>query len=119
MTLTIADWQCLAHQNAKAKGFHTRDGIAVDHHSPERIASRIALIHSELSEALECVTHGQMAITEGEHGKPEGLPIELADVAIRLLDLAESLGIDLESAMRQKHDYNRLHRGFRHGGKVL
>lgn len=115
---TIAEWQLAAFGHATAKGFHLRDGVEADHRNPERIASRLALIHAEVSEALECVARGEMETFAGDHGKPEGFPIELADVAIRLLDLAQSLGIDLEATMHLKHEYNRT-RPLRHGGKCL
>ena len=104
--------------HARSKGFHSRDGQEVDHRNPERIASRIALIHSELSEALEECTHGRMEAYLGEHGKPEGFPIEIADAVIRILDLCGSLGIDIDAAVEQKHEYN-LKRPNRHGGKLL
>ena len=48
--------------------------------------------------------------------KPEGIPIELADVIIRVLDLCGRYGIDIEAAIREKHAYN-LTREHRHGGK--
>jgi NTP pyrophosphatase (non-canonical NTP hydrolase) len=48
--------------------------------------------------------------------KPEGLPIELADAVIRILDYCEYAGIDLGVAIRQKMAYNEL-RPYRHGGK--
>jgi hypothetical protein len=35
---------------------------------------------------------------------------------IRILDLCGALGIDLEEAMRMKHEYNKT-RPYRHGGK--
>ena len=48
--------------------------------------------------------------------KPEGIPIELADIMIRLLDTCDEWGIDIEEAMELKMAYNKT-RGFRHGGK--
>ena len=50
--------------------------------------------------------------------KPEGIPTELADVIIRVLDIAAEFGIDLDTAMRLKMDYNKT-RGYKHGGKLL
>lgn len=94
---------------------------------------RIALCHSELSEALEEFRNGHH-LTEVyyEHSnecktqsfqcicnpKPEGVPIELADVIIRLMDMAEADGIDLADAIAIKVRYNAT-RPFRHGGKAL
>ena len=135
---TISEWQRAAHELAVSKGFHDcracqgtgwDEGKALksakrdcddcttcngtkraDPHSPTRIASRLALIHCEISEAVECVARGRMELCwklpPGTHlevgqrvdckalgGKPEGFPIELADVFLRVCDLAESLGV--------------------------
>jgi len=38
--------------------------------------------------------------------KPEGVPSELADIFIRLMDHAEELGIDLARAVEEKLKYN-------------
>jgi hypothetical protein len=46
--------------------------------------------------------------------KPEGLVVELADAVIRCMDLCGALGLDLEEAIRAKHEYN-LSRPYRHG----
>ena len=51
-----------------------------------------------------------------DNGKPEGIPIELADVIIRVLDYCGYAGIDIDAAISQKHEYNRT-RPYRHGGK--
>jgi len=77
----------------------------------------LALIHSEVSEALEADReHGKVAWHKpGE--KPEGVPSELADVIIRVLDLTAAYGIDIESAVLEKMAYNDT-RAHKHGGKA-
>lgn len=50
--------------------------------------------------------------------KPEGVPIELADLAIRLFDTCAFYGIDLFSAIEMKMEYNKT-RSQRHGNKKL
>ena len=46
----------------------------------------------------------------------EGAPSELADIVIRVMDLCEHYGIDLEKVMEEKHKYN-MERPYKHGGK--
>ena len=77
----------------------------------------VALIHSELSEALEEYrsNHGVTEVYQ-EAGKPEGVPIELADAIIRILDYCGYAGIDIVAALERKHEYNKT-RPYRHGGK--
>lgn len=85
--------------------------------NPDRnIGELVALAHSELSEALEEWRVGRMQ-TEIIEGKPEGFPVELADTVIRILDICESQGIDLEAEIEQKMQYNK-NRAYRHGGKL-
>ena len=80
----------------------------------------IALMHSELSEALEDIRAGKelSALTFNEKGKPEGVPSELADVCIRVFHFARKHNVDLAEAVVQKMIYNES-RPYRHGGKVL
>jgi len=81
----------------------------------------IALIHSELSEALE-EHRNKKGFTEiyynDNNEKPLGIPIELADVVIRVFDVCEKYKIDLEKAIRIKMEYNSK-RPFKHGGKII
>jgi NTP pyrophosphatase (non-canonical NTP hydrolase) len=56
----------------------------------------LALIHSEVSEALEA----------DRENDDEEYAEELADVVIRVLDHAESEGIDLEGEIKAKMDVN-------------
>lgn len=82
----------------------------------------IALMHSELSEALEDVRSGRaLDLLEYERGaeprKPIGVPSELADVVIRILHFCGKHKIDLAEAIKAKMAYNES-RPYKHG-KVL
>ena len=72
------------------------------------LATHMALIHSEESEATE-------ALRKGDRNNFEE---ELADVIIRVASIAHGLGIDLERTIVGKLEVNKT-RGFRHGGKLF
>jgi hypothetical protein len=50
--------------------------------------------------------------------KPCGIPIEMADLAIRMLHLAEFIGFNLFNMIEMKMEYNHR-RAFRHGNKKV
>lgn len=120
--MNITELQQQAHDMALGKGWWP---YPTDIHGklrvpPDSIAAKLALVHSETSEALECVRDGDMMerVDQARDGKPEGLPSELADIVIRVADLCGALGIDLDEAIRTKMAYNKR-RTHRHGGRAL
>lgn len=99
--------QALVHENARAKGWW-------DEERPE--SERIALMHSELSEALEGLRHGN---PPSDH-IPEftAAEEEYADVIIRIMDNAAAKGHRVAEAVIAKMAFNTT-REHRHGGKAF
>jgi NTP pyrophosphatase (non-canonical NTP hydrolase) len=107
----ISEMQDRAHENAKAKGWWDEERTP---------AECLALIHSEVSEALECLREHdpEYVYLRQDDRKPEGFIYEIADVLIRCADLCGRLDLDLQEAVMMKMAYN-LRRPHRHGGKRL
>lgn len=113
-----------AYENALEKGFAKKDEF-------RNFGEQIALVHSELSEALESHRVGKeggsklMELIDGlnfndeadrrsfQHHK-DNVGFELADAMIRIFDLAYENGIDLDWYISTKMRYNKT-REFKHG----
>lgn len=109
------------HQNAKNKGFFDNE---------RNIGEMLCLIHSEVSEALEAdrkskYTTGnieminsfvvdQMFVTDFKIVVKDTFEDELADIMIRVMDLAAFKGINLEQHILAKMRFNSM-RGHKHG----
>lgn len=114
----MRELQKLSHQQSRDKGFWDVAGEV----PLTTLVAKLALIHSEVSEAVEELRAGRNEVwysTErSDTGlKPEGFPVELADIVIRVLDLAERLKIDLEPVILEKLTYNAT-RPYRHGKEI-
>lgn len=109
----LRDIQKAVWRTAEEHGWHGEN---------DSIPVKLVMIHSEVSEALEEYrnTSPESEVSDlyynGFSDKPEGFGVELADIVIRVLDLAEMLGMDLTDLILTKMKYNES-RPYRHGGK--
>jgi NTP pyrophosphatase (non-canonical NTP hydrolase) len=92
----FADVASLVHQTARTNGWWD------ELRNP---AELIALMHSELSEALEVLRKDPSALDD-KIPQHRAVAVELADLIIRLMDMAEGFGYDVANALIAKAIYN-------------
>ena len=68
------------------------------------VAEKLALIHSEVSEAMEGARKNLM---DDKLPHRKMIEVELADAMIRILDLAGALQLDLAGAIQEKLAFNK------------
>lgn len=98
--------------------------ISVDHgwwddfnpKTKRNVGELIALIHSEASELLEAFRHGN---PRSEHITAfSSVEEEMADIVIRVMDMAQAHGVSLGQAIVAKASFNKT-RPHKHGNKVF
>jgi NTP pyrophosphatase (non-canonical NTP hydrolase) len=103
-------------------GFHEGEVIGPQAATTERIAIFVANLHGECSELWEAYRKGSLFDTCDKNTRALALPPltnaeeELADIIIRALDTAHTLGIDVGRAITIKTAYNEQ-RPHKHGKK--
>ncbi len=103
--LTIKHLMKEAHKTAREKGWWN---------FVRNKGELIALMHSELSEALEALRVKDKKSETGE----DAVGTELADTVIRIADFCQAFDINLEKCIKAKMAYNKT-REHRHGNKVF
>ena len=98
----IRDGQRMVHKTAVDAGWYQNPetGDAVKRNMGEVIA----LMHSELSEALEAY---RCDLMDDKLPHRKGIEVEFADCVIRIMDTCAAEGLDLAGAIIEKNHYNR------------
>lgn len=85
----------------------TGESLASKHgEKPKRnVPEMLCLIHSEVSEAMEGF---RKSLMDDKLPHRSMLEVELADAVIRILDMSEGLGLDIEGAIHEKLEFNKI-----------
>lgn len=90
------------HNISRAKGFWPNGA----ERNPGEV---LMLIVTEVAEAMEDIRDGKPLnelLYAKSGGKLTGVPSEMADIIIRVLDACAAWGIDIDDAVRRKINYN-------------
>ena len=100
------------HKNATENGWWDK---------PRTFEEVVALCHSELSKALQEYMAGRPMVyfleangfvvsemSEKRGEKTKGIAAEMADCIIRILDWAGKEGLDIDTIIREKMEYNKI-----------
>ena len=98
----LTDAQELAHKTARDAGWY--HDPATGEPVKRNFGEVVALMHSELSEALE---HDRRGTMDDKLPHRSGVEVEFADCIIRILDTAAALGLDVAGAVIEKNRYNK------------
>ena len=100
--LSLGELQAVCHERARNAGWDAYYTTPAEYRKYV-ISSMIALIHSEVSEALEAFRK-----TKRDDHLPhrQGVEVELADAVIRILDLGGCMDLDIIGALVEKLEYN-------------
>jgi len=98
----LSEAQRIAHKTATDAGWYSDP--ATGEPIERNFGEVVALMHSELSEALEADRKGLM---DDKLPHRDGREVEFADCIIRILDTAAALGLDVAGALIEKSRYNR------------
>lgn len=94
--------QSIAHRTATDAGWYADP--ATGQPVERNFGEVVALMHSELSEALEADRKG---LKDDKLPHRDGREVEFADCIIRIFDTAAALGLDVAGAVIEKNRYNR------------
>ena len=98
----LAMAQSLAHRTATDAGWYCDP--ATGEPIKRNFGEVVALMHSELSEALEADRRG---LADDKLPHRDGREVEFADCILRILDTAAALGLDVAAAVIEKNRFNR------------
>jgi len=116
---TINEIAHAVHELAWKKGWHSEEES--EDHFVERMCNNF---HNEVSELHEAWRNNKLHKACDKADKMVELGIEplscleeeAADIIIRVLDACKKLGVDIQSVIERKHEYNK-NRSERHGNK--